>query len=322
MDLCITRRAVHRADSVPPDTSVHFVLWRPEYTRKHNHAVFAKAVFYAADTLSEYAARLVWILRVLKLGRALVKYENGQSKLGGASRRQLCDGRSRGSEGVMKRVFDITVALFATVAALPVLVLLALAVKVTSSPGPTLYRGLRAGLGGRPFRILKFRTMVQNADQLGGPSTSGDDPRLTRIGRVMRRFKLDELPQLLNVLAGDMSFVGPRPEVLSEVEEYTEEQRQILQIRPGITDWASIWNSNEESVLAGAADPHEAYKRLIQPTKLRLQLAYCHERTFLVDVEILLGTLLKLFRPTWVPGRLKQYGQPMPPSATHHVRPT
>lgn len=220
---------------------------------------------------------------------------------------------------MLKRAFDVVGAAAGLGLVSPVLLVLAAWINLTSS-GPVFYRGVRGGLGGAPFRIFKFRSMAQNADRLGGPSTSGDDPRLTRVGRLMRRYKLDELPQLINVLVGDMSFVGPRPEVLSEVEAYTEEQRQILRIRPGITDWASIWNSNEESVLAGTADPHAAYKQLIQPTKLRLQLAYYRERTFLVDIEILVSTVVKLFRPNWVPGRLKPYGRPVPASAAHDVR--
>jgi lipopolysaccharide/colanic/teichoic acid biosynthesis glycosyltransferase len=220
---------------------------------------------------------------------------------------------------MLKRAFDVVVAGVGLALVSPVLLVLAATIKLTSS-GPVFYRGVRAGLGGRPFRIFKFRSMVQNAERLGGPSTSGDDPRLTRIGRTMRQYKLDELPQLVNVLLGDMSLVGPRPDVLAEVEQYTSEQRQVLALRPGITDWASIWNSNEESALVGAADPHAAYKQLIQPTKLRLQLAYFRERTFLIDIEILLSTVVKLFRPNWLPGRLKPYGRPVPASTAHDVQ--
>ena len=222
---------------------------------------------------------------------------------------------------MLKRAFDVVGAVVGLGLMWPVLLVLAARIKLTSA-GPVFYRGVRGGLGGAPFRIFKFRSMVQNAERLGGPSTSGDDPRLTRVGRLMRRHKLDELPQLINVLVGDMSFVGPRPEVLSEVEEYTEEQRQILRIRPGITDWASIWNSNEESVLAGAADPHEAYKRLIQPTKLQLQLVYYRERSFFVDLQILLSTATKIFRSDWVPARLKPYGRPVPASPAQDVQPS
>jgi lipopolysaccharide/colanic/teichoic acid biosynthesis glycosyltransferase len=221
---------------------------------------------------------------------------------------------------MLKRTFDIVLSFLGLIVTSPMLVFLAVSIKATS-PGPVFYRGVRGGLAGKPLLILKFRSMVQNADRFGGPSTAGDDPRLTRVGRLMRRFKLDELPQLINVLVGDMSFVGPRPEVLSEVDAYTEEQRQILGIRPGITDWASIWNSNEERVLAGTADPHLVYKRLIQPTKLRLQLEYYRERSFLVDIAILLNTAVKMFRPGWVPGRLKPYGRPVPISEVDDVRP-
>lgn len=208
-----------------------------------------------------------------------------------------------------KRVLDIVAAAAGILLVSPLLLALAVAVK-RSSPGPVFYRGVRAGRGGRPFRIFKFRSMVPNAERLGGPSTSGDDPRLTPIGRVMRRYKLDELPQLLNVLTGEMSFVGPRPEVLSEVAEYTPEQRKVLELRPGITDWASIWNSHEEDVLAGAADPHQAYKALIQPTKLKLQLEYYRTCSFTVDLRILISTCIRLFRHDWTPAALKAYPKP------------
>src|SRR5687767_5464030 len=141
---------------------------------------------------------------------------------------------------MLKRVFDVICALAALVVLSPVLLGLALTIRM-SSPGPVFYRGVRVGLHGRPFRIFKFRSMVINADQLGGASTADGDPRITSIGRLLRKTKLDELPQLLNVLAGDMSFVGPRPEVQQYVDMYTEEEKAILTVRPGITDWASLW---------------------------------------------------------------------------------
>ena len=215
---------------------------------------------------------------------------------------------------MLKRTFDVLAALTGLIVLSPLLLTLAAIIKSTSA-GPVFYRGVRAGRDGTPFRIFKFRSMVQNADRLGGPSTAGNDPRLTGVGSLMRAYKLDELPQLINVLIGDMSLVGPRPEVLSEVETYTAEQREVLRIRPGITDWASIWNSNEESVLAGASDPHAAYKQLIQPTKLKLQLVYYRERTLLIDLQILLATIVKLFRPEWVPDRIRPYGRPVRASA-------
>jgi len=209
----------------------------------------------------------------------------------------------------MKRLFDFVTSLLGILVLSPVLLGLAAIVRATS-PGPALYRGVRAGLGGRPFRIMKFRSMVLNAEKLGGPSTSGDDPRVTRIGAFMRRFKLDELPQLFNVLFGDMSLVGPRPEVLSEVEMYTPEQRRVLEVRPGITDWASIWNSDEGAILQGAADPHAVYKQRIQPTKLALQLKYREESSVTTDLRILVYTLRKIVDGSFVPDELRPFGKP------------
>ena len=213
-----------------------------------------------------------------------------------------------------KRAFDLLASTAGIAILSPVLVVFAVLVKL-GSPGPVLYRGTRAGLFGRPFRIMKFRTMVVDADKIGGPTTGGDDPRVTRTGAFLRRFKLDELPQLINVVRGDMSLVGPRPEVLSEVAEYTDEQQAVLTVRPGITDWASIWNSDEGAVLEGAADPHALYKELIQPTKLELQLKYVRERTFLTDLKIIAFTAVKLLRKGWLPRDIESYGRLQPGAA-------
>lgn len=139
--------------------------------------------------------------------------------------------------------------------------------------------------------------MVVDAEKLGASSTSDDDERITRIGKFLRRYKLDELPQLINVLVGDMSLVGPRPEVKKFTDLYTEEEKAILTVRPGITDWASIWNSDEAAVLAGAADADEAYLKLIRPMKLKLQLKYVRERSFCTDLKIIVLTLLTLMNP-------------------------
>ncbi len=162
-----------------------------------------------------------------------------------------------------KRIFDIVSSAVGLLVLSPVLLLLAITIK-TGSKGPVFYRGQRAGRYGKPFRILKFRSMVTDAEQLGGSSTSDDDPRITRVGRFMRKLKLDELPQLLNVLIGEMSLVGPRPQVLDYVSRYSDEEQLVLQVRPGITDWASIWNSDEGAILAGFHDPDKAYDELIQ----------------------------------------------------------
>lgn len=156
--------------------------------------------------------------------------------------------------------------------------------------GPAIYAGRRVGLGGKEFRMYKFRTMVTNADRVGGPNTPDDDPRLTRTGKFLRRYKLDELPQLVNVLKGDMSFVGPRPQVADEVAGYTAEERELLSVRPGITDWSSLRFHNEGEILAGHADPDRAYAELIRPEKMRLGLEYVRRGTFRDDIDILWKT--------------------------------
>lgn len=191
---------------------------------------------------------------------------------------------------MVKRLFDLLTASVGLGVLFVPLAGIALGVKLSSS-GPVFYRGVRVGLHGRVFRIFKFRTMVANADAIGGPSTADDDPRITRIGRRLRKYKLDELPQLLNVLAGDMSLVGPRPEVPAEVATYNEEQRQLLTVRPGITDYASLKFRNEGEILKGASDAHRAYRELIQPEKIRLGLEYVRHPSFGTDLRILFLTL-------------------------------
>ena len=208
----------------------------------------------------------------------------------------------------VKRTFDLLVALAALIVLSPILLVLSLIIKITS-PGPVFYRGVRIGQNGVAFRIFKFRTMVINAEQLGGSATAEDDPRITPIGRFIRRNKLDEFPQFINVLVGDMSLVGARPEVKKYVDMYTEEEKQILDLRPGITDWASIWNSNEAAVLEGSNDPEKTYEELIRPTKLALQLFYARNHSLLVDVKILFHTFCKLLFEDWTPRELMPYGK-------------
>jgi lipopolysaccharide/colanic/teichoic acid biosynthesis glycosyltransferase len=193
----------------------------------------------------------------------------------------------------LKRIFDVIASAVGLIVCVPVLVVTAALIKLEDR-GPVFYRGARVGRGGRPFRLVKFRTMVVGADKLGPSSTSEDDPRITRIGRVLRRGKLDEMPQLLNVLIGDMSLVGPRPQVPWAVELYTDEERELLTVRPGITDYASIKFSNEGEVLRGSADPDRAYLELIAPEKHRLGLEYVRNRSFLLDVRILAATLVEV----------------------------
>lgn len=207
---------------------------------------------------------------------------------------------------MLKRAFDIIASLAGLILFSPLFLLLAIWIKL-DSPGPVFYRGLRAGKDGKPFAIYKFRSLVANADKIGGPSTSEDDPRLTHSGRFIRRFKLDELSQLINVLKGDMSLVGPRPEVVAKAAAFSAEGRRTLSIRPGITDWASIWNADEGGVLAGTPDPDAAYDAVIYPTKLKLQLYYLENRSFLTDLKIIFYTFLRLLRKNWMPKELAGY---------------
>jgi lipopolysaccharide/colanic/teichoic acid biosynthesis glycosyltransferase len=164
------------------------------------------------------------------------------------------------------------------------------------SPGPMLYKGARAGKGNKPFRMLKFRSMVADAEKIGGPSSADDDPRITRVGRFLRKYKLDELPQLINVLKGEMSFVGPRPEVPMEVEAYNDEERRILTVNPGITDYASLRFHNEGEILKGSSDPHQTYREKIRPEKLRLALKYVEKQSFWVDLKIIFETIKALVK--------------------------
>jgi len=206
-----------------------------------------------------------------------------------------------------KRIFDFCAAAVGLLLLSPLFAAVAVAVK-SGSRGPLLYRGLRVGRGGRQFRICKFRTMVADAERLGGSATAEDDPRMTPAGRWLRRYKLDELPQLVNVLRGEMSLVGPRPEVPKYVDMLSAEERIILNVLPGITDWASLWNSNEAAVLEGSPAPEKSYEELIRPTKLVLQLLYVRERSFWGDILILIHTALKLFRNDWMPRKLVPFG--------------
>lgn len=194
---------------------------------------------------------------------------------------------------IIKRVLDVTLAGIGLSILWPLLLLVALAVKFDSF-GPALYRGRRAGLNGHPFDILKFRTMIVGADKIGGPSTAGDDPRITHLGLALRRYKIDELPQLVNVFLGHMSIVGPRPEVLSEVSNYSVEERQLLTVRPGITDWASLRFRDEGRILAGSLDPHQAYREKIRPEKVKLGLKYVRQQSLRIDLKILVETMQAL----------------------------
>ena len=212
---------------------------------------------------------------------------------------------------MLKRIFDIAASAVGLMLLSPLMLFVAVWIRV-DSPGPVFYRGLRGGRGNRPFRIFKFRSMVNDADKVGGPTTSNTDSRITRPGAFIRRNKLDEVSQLINVLLGDMSIVGPRPQVLSYTSKYEGELAEIMTVRPGITDWATIWNADEGAVLAGAADPDRAYDILINPTKLRLQLRYVRERSFRTDLRIIYCTLRRMFDPDYYPEELGDVRPLMP----------
>jgi len=197
---------------------------------------------------------------------------------------------------MIKRIFDVIISLIGLILLLPLFFIIALLIKLDSE-GPVFYRGERVGRFGKPFRIFKFRTMVKNAEKLGGPSTSADDPRLTKFGKFLKKYQLDELPQLINVIKGEMSLVGPRPEVKMYVDMMSNEKRKtILSIKPGMTDLASLWNFHESDVLKGSPDPEKTYQEEIRPKKIQLQLEYVKNRSFWLDLKIILKTILKIFQ--------------------------
>ena len=193
-----------------------------------------------------------------------------------------------------KRCFDIIVALIGLVLLTPVFLIVALAIKL-DSPGPVFYIGKRIGKDGAPFGIIKFRTMVDHADRMGAALTQGQDRRVTPAGRFLRKWKLDELPQLLNVLRGEMSLVGPRPEAPCYVGHYTPEQRRVLQAKPGITGLTQVRFRHEESLLQRCGNVEEEYIREIMPHKLALDLQYVESQTLLLDLKLIARTLMCLF---------------------------
>lgn len=195
---------------------------------------------------------------------------------------------------MLKRLFDILISSAGLLVTSPLFLAIAIMVK-RDSKGPVFYRGERIGRFGKPFRMYKFRTMVVDADRLGGPSTAADDPRLTGIAGFLKKYQLDELPQLINVFKGEMSLVGPRPEIPMYANMFTREEEDILSVLPGMTDYASLWDFHEGEFLRGSADPEKAYMEEIRPEKIRLQLKYVREHSFLVDLKIILKTLSKVF---------------------------
>jgi len=192
-----------------------------------------------------------------------------------------------------KRLFDIVFSLLGLIILAPILLIISILIKANSE-GDILYKQKRIGKDGEPFYVNKFRTMVKDADKKGKQITVGNDSRITRVGRVLRKLKLDELPQLINVLKGEMSFVGPRPEVSKYVKLYTKSQREILNIKPGITDYASIYFSNESELLDQADDSEEFYVNKVMPYKIMLNKRYIENKSLVEDVKVICMTLLKI----------------------------
>src|SRR3989338_1104647 len=189
-----------------------------------------------------------------------------------------------------KRIFDILFSVVGLIFFSPFLFIISILIKLEDGR-PVFYRGLRVGRYRKPFRIFKFRTMVVNAEKVGGSSTADDDPRITRIGKFLRKYKLDEVPQLINVLKGEMSFVGPRPQVQWAVELYNERERKLLTVRPGITDYASIKFKNEAEILKGSNDPDKDYLEKIAPEKLKLSLEYVENMSLWSDIKIIFAKI-------------------------------
>jgi len=206
------------------------------------------------------------------------------------------------ADTALRRLLDVTVAGMLLLVLAPLLGVLALLVRATST-GPALFRQIRVGRNGQPFVLLKLRTM--RTDAPGAVITSGGDPRITGLGAWLRRTKLDELPQLWNVLRGDMSLVGPRPEVPDYVALYTAAQRAVLRARPGLTDPASLAWTDEAATLATFADPHRAYADVVLPQKLELSLSYLERRTVWSDLAVVMRTVVHVAR-AHLPVRLRE----------------
>ncbi len=195
---------------------------------------------------------------------------------------------------MFKRLFDVVFSFLGLIIFSPILIFISLIIKLDSK-GPIFYRGERVGKFGKIFRIFKFRTMVINAEKIGGPSTALNDPRLTKIGKFIRTYKLDELPQLINVLKGEMSFVGPRPQVKEYIQLYNEEEKIILTVRPGVTDYATIRYIYLDKIL-GDKDVDKFYREKVEPEKNKLRMKYAKHHSIWIDLKILLQTILAIIK--------------------------
>ena len=195
---------------------------------------------------------------------------------------------------MLKRIFDITLSLFGLIILLPFMLIIAILIKIDSK-GPVFFKQIRVTKNGKEFKIFKYRTMKVGSDKYS-QITVGKDGRITKLGSFLRKYKLDEIPQLINVLIGDMSLVGPRPEVPKYIALYTDEQKEILKVRAGITDYASIEFSDENDLLASEEEPEKAYIEKIMPKKIELNKKYLSEISILTDIKIILLTIKKILK--------------------------
>ena len=195
----------------------------------------------------------------------------------------------------MIRFFDFILSLVGLVVLAPIFIVLAIWIKIDSK-GPVFYKQVRVGQNGIDFGLFKFRSMVVDADKKGLITVGGRDPRITRSGYFIRKYKLDELPQLINVLLGDMSLVGPRPEVRKYVDLYTDEQQKVLSVKPGITDYASIEYMDENEILGKSSDPEKTYIEEIMPEKIKYNMKYISNKSLFEYFKIILLTVLKIVR--------------------------
>jgi lipopolysaccharide/colanic/teichoic acid biosynthesis glycosyltransferase len=216
--------------------------------------------------------------------------------------------KRRGADAMCKRFIDVCGASFGLLLSAPVLLIVALAIWIFDGR-PILFRGKRVGRFGQPFFMVKFRSMVLGADTQGNGAIQRQDPRITRVGKLLRATKLDELPQLYNVLRGDMSLVGPRPELWRYAGAFENERQQILDIRPGLTDWATLVNFDEFLLLSSVASPDQEYVQRIRPVKVALQLKYLREMNVWTDFRIMLHTAFKLVARRWFPAELREFRQ-------------
>mgnify|MGYP000502831114 CR=1 FL=1 len=195
----------------------------------------------------------------------------------------------------MKRIFDLFFSFLGILFLLPIYIIIAILIKIDSN-GDILYKQERIGKNGIPFYVLKYRTMIPNAFSKGALTVGSRDPRVTNIGFYLRKYKLDELPQLFNVFLGEMSFVGPRPEVREYTDLYDQNQKKVLSVKPGITDYASIKYRNENDLLANSNDPEKLYIEEIMPNKLELNLQYINNNNVFKDIEIIFSTFYTIIK--------------------------